>query len=151
MKEYKSPMPEITIKYKSGECKKVKVKNSEDSASVFRQIFNSDTIEYSEEFCVLFLNSANTTIGWSKLSSGGMTSTVVDVRVLLTQALLCGAVALMVAHNHPSGQLVPSNDDERVTRRIAAGCEAIGVQFLEHIILSGTDDKYYSFADNGKI
>lgn len=151
MKEYKSPMPEITIKYKSGQYKKTKIGSSSDSVTVFREVFNSDTIEYTEELCVLFLNGAHNTIGWTKHSSGGICQTVVDIKVILTQALLCGASAIIIAHNHPSGDMYPSREDDHMTKRLKAACETIDLRFLDHVILSGADNLYYSYADEGKI
>lgn len=151
MKTYKSPLPEITLKYKSGEFKKTKITMSIDIVEVVKNLFDADTIEYNESFIVLFLNGANNTVGWTKHSSGGTAQTVVDVKIILTEALLCGASSIAVSHNHPSGQLYPSREDECVTRRIKTGCDAIGIRFLDHIIIAGDNTGYYSFADEGKI
>ena len=144
-------MPEITLKYKSGEFKKTKITGSTDMAEVLKNLFDADTIEYNESVIVMFLNGANTTIGWTNHSSGGTAQTIVDVKIILTQALLCGASAIVVSHNHPSCQLYPSREDENITQRIKNGCDAIGVRFLDHIIIAGDRSGHYSFADNGKI
>jgi len=102
-----------------------------------------------EEFWVALLNGANKVIEIKRLTQGGTTQTIVDVAMLLRMALEKSAVALSVAHNHPSGQNRPSQEDERITQKIKAGCEAVGIHFFDHIIVgNGT---YYSFADNGKI
>lgn len=102
-----------------------------------------------EEFWFVFLNGANLVIELKKLTQGGRSQTVVDVSLLLKYALEKSALALAVAHNHPSGQNKPSTEDERITRKIKEGCSAIGIRFLDHIIIAA--GQYYSFADEGKI
>ena len=152
MTVYKSKLPEITLKYKSGEIYKSKISSSEDLFKVMYEMFNADTLEYNEEMIVVFLNGANNTIGWMKHSTGGTSQTIVDVKMLLASTLQCGAASIAIAHNHPSGQRHPSREDDKVTQRIKTGCEAIGVRFLDHVIICGdNDNNYYSFADEGKI
>lgn len=147
---YKSKLPEITLKYKSGEIKKAKITSSADLQSVFYDMFEADTIEYREEVIVVFLNAANNTIGWMKHSTGGTCHAVVDVKMILATSLQCGAASLAIAHNHPSGQNHPSREDENITRRLKTGCDAIGLRFLDHIIIC-PEGSYYSFCDEGKI
>lgn len=102
-----------------------------------------------EEFWIGLLNGANKVIEIKRLTQGGSRQTVVDIPMLLKMALDKSALALVVAHNHPSGQNRPSHEDEQITRRIKAGCEAIGISMLDHIIIAR--GQYYSFADEGKI
>ena len=102
-----------------------------------------------EEFWVAFLNHANKVIDLKRLTQGGTTQTVVDLPMLLKMAIEKSAQIIVVAHNHPSGQNRPSHEDEVITRKIKAGCEAIGIRLLDHIILA--HDKYYSFSDEGKM
>lgn len=102
-----------------------------------------------EEFWVGLLNGANKVIEIKRLTQGGSRQTVVDIPMLLKMALEKSAQAVVVAHNHPSGQNRPSHEDEQITRRIKAGCEAIGIGFLDHIIIA--KGQYYSFADEGKM
>ena len=151
MKTYKSSMPELSIKYKSSGLKKVKLKSSEDAFTVLKEMYDSDTLEYSESTIIIFLNRANNTIGWTRHTSGGMASTVVDVKMILAEALLCGASGIMFSHNHPSGQLFPSTDDTKMTNRLLEACKALDIGFIDHIIVSGDLSGYYSFADEGKI
>jgi DNA repair protein RadC len=113
MKEYKSLLPEITLKYKKGETKKFKITTSRDSNDILKVLFNIDTVEICEEFLCIFLNRNNNTIGWWRVSQGGMTGTVVDVRLILVTALQCGATSIIAAHNHPSGNTKPSDYDKR--------------------------------------
>lgn len=102
-----------------------------------------------EEFWLGFLNGANKVIEIKRLTQGGSRQTVVDVAMLLKMALEKSAQAVVVAHNHPSGQNRPSHEDEIITKRIKTGCEAIGIALLDHIIIARGE--YYSFADEGKM
>lgn len=149
MKQYKSTVPELSLKYKSGETKKVKISSSADINEYLNLLFNSDTIEYSEEFIAVFLNRANNTIGWSRISTGGVAGTVVDPKVVFSQALLCGASSIILAHNHPSGNLKPSQADIKLTKKLKQGGEYLDIQVLDHLIV--TISGYYSFADQGMI
>lgn len=151
MKEYKSHLPQITLKYTPSDFQKVKVTSSLDVFEVMKKMFNPDTVEYSEESIVLFLDGANKTIGWMRHTTGGTCQAIVDVKIILVTALQCGATAIAFAHNHPSGQNHPSREDEKVTQRIKQGCEAIGVRMLDHIIITGDYGGYYSFCDEGKV
>lgn len=112
-----------------------------------RRVWNADTIELREDFVLLCLNGANDLLGWVRLCTGGFNHTQVDIRLLLGVALQTASSAIVIAHNHPSGRLVPSADDVDITRRVAAACEVVGIRLLDHIILSR--DGFYSFAEGG--
>ena len=149
MKTYKSEMPEITLKYKSGNIKKVKIISSNDVFELSKKMFNQDTLELTEEFVCIYLNRQNNSIGWFRLSKGGITSTVVDIRIIYATALQCGATSLIIMHNHPSGNRQPSPEDVNLTKKVNAAGEVLDIKLLDHIIV--TTDKYYSFADEGII
>jgi DNA repair protein RadC len=100
-----------------------------------------------EEFWVLFLNRANKVMGKHKLSQGGLSGTVTDVRIVMKMSLDCLASGIIVCHNHPSGNLNPSESDTRITQKIKESGAIMDIQLLDHIIVSEKD--YYSFADNG--
>ncbi|NLO70847.1 MAG: DNA repair protein RadC [Porphyromonadaceae bacterium] len=102
-----------------------------------------------EEFWAVFLNGANKVMEVVNLTKGGIRQTVVDVPTLLRLSLEKVAHAIAVAHNHPSGDIHPSSEDFTVTQKIKNGCDAIGVRFLDHIIVG--ESNYYSFADEGRI
>ena len=102
-----------------------------------------------EEFWIGLLNGANKVIEIKRLTQGGSRQTIVDIPMILKMALEKSALAVVVAHNHPSGQNRPSHEDEIVTRRIKTGCEAIGISLIDHIIIAR--GVYYSFADEGKM
>ena len=98
-----------------------------------------------EEFWIVFLNNSNTVLHAGQLSKGGITGTLVDVRLVLKQALELGAVGLILAHNHPSGTLKPSEADKQITRKLKVAAEALDIKVLDHIII--TQKEYFSFAD----
>jgi DNA repair protein RadC len=102
-----------------------------------------------EEFWIVYLNNSNKVIHKAQLSKGGITGTLVDVRLVMKQALELGAVALILAHNHPSGALQPSEADKSITHKLQKAAESMDIRVLDHVIL--TQNKYYSFADNNLI
>ena len=144
-------IPEIKIsvsfdkKLKKSEL--LKITSSKDACHIFQRVFNADTFHWSEEFILLCLNNSNKVVGFYKLSSGGMTGTVVDVRMIFTTALNCLATAIIIAHNHPSGKLEPSEADKAITRRIKEASKTLDIAVLDHLII--TDEDFYSFADDG--
>ena len=102
-----------------------------------------------EEFWVLLLNKANKIIGSEKISAGGTDATLVDAKVLFRKAIEGQAVSIILCHNHPSGNLKPSQADVDLTKKLKQGGEIVGVQVLDHLIIA--DGKYYSFADEGTL
>ena len=102
-----------------------------------------------EEFWIVYLNNSNKVIQKAQLSKGGITGTLVDVRLVIKQALELGAVSLILAHNHPSGALKPSEADKKITNKLKKASEAMDMRVLDHVII--TQNKYYSFADNNLI
>ena len=100
-----------------------------------------------EEFWVLYLNSANRVIHKCRLSSGGITHTTVDIRLLFKNALEQGAVALILVHNHPSGSTEPSHDDIQLTQRVKTAAETLDIKLLDHVII--TEKAYESLVENG--
>ncbi|GAB1416896.1 DNA repair protein RadC [Paludibacter sp.] len=127
----------------------VERKKISSSRDIFH-LFEADMIDLNhEEFWVVLLDGANKAMETKRLTQGGRNQTIVDVPMLLKLALEKKATALAVAHNHPSGQRFPSKEDDKVTQRVKAGCEAIGIRFLDHLIIAGGG--YYSFCDEGKL
>ncbi len=102
-----------------------------------------------EEFWVALLDGANKVIETRRLTQGGQQQTIVDIPILLRLALEKSALAVAVAHNHPSGQNKASQEDLKITQRVKQGCDAVGIRFLDHIIIA--QGRYYSFSDEGKI
>jgi len=102
-----------------------------------------------EEFWALLLNRNNRIISSEKISQGGVSATVVDVKLIFKPALENLASSLILCHNHPSGNTAPSKHDEDITRRCKVAGDALGISVLDHIIIAG--NQYYSFADNAHI
>lgn len=141
-------IPEYTLGKKASSFEKVKMKESKDIEKYIRQFYGED-IEIYESFFLLLLNRANETIGYAKISQGGITGTVVDIKILLKYVVDSLASGVVVCHNHPSGNLRPSNEDTFLTKNIKETLRLLDSQLIDHIIL--TSESYYSFADNGLI
>lgn len=102
-----------------------------------------------EEFWVLLLNQNYRLIKKVRISHGGITETAVDIRIVMKEAVLSNCTILAVCHNHPSGNLSPSRDDDNLTRNIKRACELMRIHFLDHVII--TDGQYYSYHELGKV
>lgn len=100
-----------------------------------------------EEFWIVYLNNSNKVLHKEQLSKGGITGTLVDVRLVLKQALERGAVGLILAHNHPSGTLKPSNSDKQITEKLKSAAQTLDIKVLDHLVI--TQNAYFSFADEG--
>jgi DNA repair protein RadC len=112
-------------------------------------MFNKDTFDWTEEMILLCLNRANKPIGYYKVSTGGVAGTICDAKVIYTIALNATATSIILSHNHPSGNLTPSEADKKVTKQIKAAGELLEIKLLDHLIL--TDEGFYSFADEGEL
>lgn len=98
-----------------------------------------------EEFWIVYLNNSNKVIHKSQLSKGGITGTLVDVRLVMKTAIEVGAIGIILAHNHPSGTLKPSEADKQITKKLKMGAESLDIKVLDHLIV--TEKAYFSFAD----
>ena len=125
-----------------------KVSSSRTAAEVLFKNWDIDTITVYESFKILLLNNSNQIKGIYQISQGGITGTLVDMRLLFAVALKSLSVALILAHNHPSGTLKPSQADRNITRKIKTAAEVLDLKILDHLILN-PDGEYYSFADEG--
>jgi DNA repair protein RadC len=114
-----------------------------------RNNFSDDTIDYRETFKVLYLNQNCQILGCFTISEGGITNTLADVRMILQGALLTNAVAMILAHNHPSGSIRPSRQDDALTRKIVEAANLMDIKVNDHIIL--TNEEFYSYCDEGRI
>jgi len=120
------------------------------SSKGFYELFEPYLVDLPhEEFWVALLDNSLRVLDVRRLTQGGTIQTVVDVPMLLKFAIEKSAQAIAVAHNHPSGQMQPSKEDREITQKIKAGCTAVGIRFLDHIIV--TQGGYYSFCDEGMI
>ena len=140
---------EVKLSYKPKNISKYKVTSSEDAYKYLLSTYKKGTICYKEYFKVLFLNQANQVLGYTLISGGGITETTADVRLIFQAALLTNSVALILAHNHPSGNLKPSPEDIRLTKQVREASNFMRIKILDHIIISDTG--YYSFTDEGML
>lgn len=97
----------------------------------------------------MFLNQSNQILGYTLISEGGITETSVDVRIILQAALLTNSVAIILAHNHPSGSMKPSKQDMDITKQVKDAARLMRITVTDHLIL--TDAGYYSFSDEGQL
>ena len=125
-----------------------KVCGSRDTYEVLQRIWSS-RIEHVEEFMLLCLNRANRVLGWARISQGGLSGTVADPKVIFQVALKSNACSIIIAHNHPSGNLQPSEADIHLTRKLKEVGTLLDLPVLDHLIISL--EGYYSFADEGLI
>lgn len=146
-----SIVAEIMVSYKPTTRNNIAIKCSQEAYEELRHFFNDDLIHLQEQFVVMYLNRANRIIGIYKLSVGGITETVADVRLILGTALKVAATAIILAHNHPSGNLRNSKADELMTAKIKEACNYMDISLSDHIILSPIVGPYFSFADEGMI
>lgn len=138
---------EIRVSYSNSKSEKLKIKNSQDSFNVLRACWSDDTIELQEEFKILMLNRSNQILGIYPLSKGGVSSTVVDAKLVFSVALRCNASSIIIAHNHPSGNLKLSEADKVLTQKLKTAGKYLDIDLLDHIVLVKND--YVSFADDG--
>ena len=125
-------------------------KHSDDilnSTSVVQEFYSLLSDLAHEEFWVLLLTKANKQIAKYRISSGGVSATVVDTRVILKYAVENLASKIVLVHNHPSGRVEPSNEDKEMTKKIIKSCNLLDITVLDHIIIGR--DKFYSFSDEG--
>lgn len=146
----RSKVNEIQISYKERIqiSDAPKINNSADAAEVLFEHWNKDTIALHESFKVLLLNNSNKVKGVYELSKGGITGTLVDVRILFATILKSLSVAIILAHNHPSGKLMASEADKNITQKIKNAGNLFDISVLDHVIIAPNGD-FYSFADNG--
>jgi DNA repair protein RadC len=128
----------------SGLYQKTTIRSSKDIALFLKA--NLKDLSY-EVFLAIYLNKSNKILTFRMIGSGGLTGTVADPRMILKAALEEGATGIVLCHNHPSGNLKPSEMDEMLTRKIKEVAELIDIKVMDHIIVS--NEGYYSFADNG--
>jgi DNA repair protein RadC len=138
---------EIQVKYKKRKKLGPKIENSNEAALILKSYFDPDTIHLQEELIVLYLNNASNVIGVYKSSKGGMSSTIVDIRIILAVDLKIACSSIILSHNHPSGNLKPSNDDIKITRKIYEAGKILDISIIDHIIISPNLD-FYSLAEN---
>ncbi len=142
-----SEVSEIQVSYKPNKNIDLKITTSFDAVQIIRKFWNEETIEMQEEVKVILLNNSNCVLGIYNLSKGGITSSLVDVRLVLSVALKCLAQGIILVHNHPSGNLKPSSSDLDIVKKLKDSCKIIDITLFDSIII--TKESYMSFADDG--
>lgn len=142
---------EIEISYSAKVAKqyRLKVSNSEDAFNYFISTWSKDLLELQEEFKILLLNNDNEVLGIHSLSKGTTNSVNVDLKLMLAVTIKTCASGLIIAHNHPTGKLKPSEGDISLTKKVRKACSYLDIALLDHIII--TKDKYYSFSDEDEL
>jgi DNA repair protein RadC len=142
---------EIQLTYKTNvkPSLRPKINTSRDAYNILLENWDDSKIEFVEQFKVILLNRANKVLGIVEISTGGVSGTVADPKVILGAALKAAASGFIMAHNHPSGNLTPSQTDIDLTRKLKEGGRFLEIQLLDHVIV--TTEGYYSFADEGLV
>ncbi len=145
--KFKTNISEISLTYK----RKVKaddrpkVSCSSNAYKLFRENWDNLTINLMEEFKILLLDRNNSCMGIVPISKGGVSGTVVDAKLIFASALKARSCGIILGHNHPSGNLMPSEADKTLTRKLIVAGKYLDIRILDHIII--TDEDYFSFAD----
>lgn len=142
---------EIQVSYKPTCSYNPKISCSNDAFNVLRKFIPEETIALQEHFLVMFLNNSNIILGVCMFSKGGITNTSVDPRLILATALKVAATGMILCHNHPSGNLKPSEADKMLTRKLTNAAAFMDIKIADHIIISGIGVEYLSFADEGLV
>lgn len=141
---------EVEIHYKRPLFETMKVvKNPDDANQIIRAYIDISLLDVKEFFWSIFLTRANNVLGMATLGSGNLAGVIVNVREIIQLALLSQASQVIVAHNHPSGKLVPSTNDKQITKKISEGLALFDIKLMDHLIV--TSESYYSFASEGDL
>jgi len=140
--------PKVRIVYSKNQKPedRLKITSSKDAYEILKSIW-SNQIETREEMLILLLDRSNAVLGYDFLSMGGITGTVADIRLLYSAALNTLATSIIMCHNHPSGNMKPSQSDIDLTKKVKGAGEIMEIKLLDHLIIS--NNSYYSFADEG--
>lgn len=143
---------EVQLTYKNSvkASTRYKISSSQDTCQLMLKHFPADTIEYRESFKVVLLNQACRVLGIASISEGGISSTCVDVRLILQAALLANATQIILVHNHPSGNIKPSSLDDILTERVRKAAELMEIHVIDHVIIT-PEEGHYSYYDEGKL
>ena len=136
---------EIQVSYTNKNNNKTKITSSNIAYELLLIYWNKGTIELQEEFKILLLNRANEVLGIYPVSKGGVSGTLVDPKLVFSVALKCNASSIILAHNHPSGNLNPSSSDKALTTKLIKASRFLDIKILDHLII--TPEGYFSFMD----
>ena len=140
---------EIQLSYKSNvrPSLRPKITNANDAYAILMDSWDENKIDFVEQFKIILINRANKVLGIFEVSSGGVSETVADPKLIFAAAIKASACGIILAHSHPSGNLKPSNSDINLTRKLKQGGLILDISVLDHLIV--TSEGYFSFADEG--
>jgi DNA repair protein RadC len=152
MKTQQTAISEVRLVYRTKikASERLQVKCSKNAFDIFMENWDLDSIEHIEEFKLMLLTRSNKVLGIASISKGGISGTVTDVRIVLQFAIKANASGIIICHNHPSGNLNPSESDIAITRKVKESSILMDIQLLDHLIITA-EGTYYSLADNGII
>jgi DNA repair protein RadC len=132
-------LSELKLSYKTSKHLKFtdyKILCKDDAYEVVSKLFDPDTIELREEFILMFLNTSKLGFGWCRFATGSKTAVQIDIAQIVAMALLANAHSVIIAHNHPSGNLTPSMSDKHLTKAVLNALHLHGIELLDHLILT---------------
>jgi DNA repair protein RadC len=150
MKTQQTTISEVRLVYwtRIKASERLQVKCSKDAFDIFMENWDLDSIEHIEEFKLLLMNRSNSVLGIMPVSKGGLFKTVTDVRVILQYAIRVNASGIIICHNHPSGNVQPSESDIAITRKIKESGIVMDIQLLDHLIIV-PESNCFSMGDEG--
>ena len=146
-KQFELAEIQISYKPKVKPSQRPKITGSKDTYEILKTCWDKNEIDLVEHFQILLLNRAHKVIGFKTISKGGTAGTIADPKLIFAVALKGAASAIILAHNHPSGNLTPSQEDFALTRKLKEAGKVLDLPILDHIIISS--EGYYSLADEG--
>jgi DNA repair protein RadC len=138
---------ELVYRSKMKASERPKVSSSKEAYEFLKENWNADRINLQEEFKILLLSRASKVLGIYNMAAGGITGTLADPKLIFSTALKATACSIILAHNHPSGNLKPSQADESLTQKCKQAGDLLDIKVIDHLIM--TEEGYYSFADEG--
>jgi DNA repair protein RadC len=150
MKTQQTNISEVRLVYRTKvkTSERLQVKCSKDAFDIIMENWDLDSIEHIEEFKLMLLTRSNKVLGIASISKGGISSIVTDVRIILQFAIKANASGIIICHNHPGGNVQPSESDGTITRKVKESGNVMDIQLLDHLIIV-LEGKYYSMADEG--
>jgi DNA repair protein RadC len=152
MKTQQTSIAEVSLVYRTKvkASERLQVKCSRDAFQIFMENWDMDSIEHIEEFKLMLMTRSNKILGIASISKGGINGTVTDVRIILQYAIKANASGIIICHNHPSGNMQPSESDLKITQKIKESGNLMDIQLLDHLVIV-PEEKYYSMADEGRL
>lgn len=142
---------EVEIIYRAGRLKNSsQIQCAEDCYKVLKSLYDPRTIDYKEYFYVLLLNRSNYIIGASRIGEGSTIGVAVNLKEILQLALKSNSSGVVISHNHPSQSIIPSDADNKLTKRVKDACALMEITLIDHLIIT-SGDNYYSYANEGRI